>query len=85
MVVFMAESDMRDAGLLANDTVAITSLHNGQARSMEGFRVVPYSIPRGCVATYYPESNPLIPIDHVADVSNTPAYKSVEVTLGRAP
>jgi anaerobic selenocysteine-containing dehydrogenase len=51
---------------------------------MEGFRVVPYEIPRGCVATYYPESNPLIPLDHVADISNTPAYKSVEVSLKAA-
>jgi len=83
MVVFMAQADMRDAGLAANDTVTITSVHNGQMRSLDGFRVVPYGIPRGCVATYYPESNPLIPIDHVADVSNTPAYKSVEVMLER--
>ena len=43
--------------------------------------MVPYRIPLGCVATYYPETNPLIPVQHVADGSNTPAYKSVVVSL----
>jgi len=81
MVVFMNEGDMAAAGLVEQDEVMITSHHDGATRLMKGFRVVPYRIPRGCVATYYPETNPLIPVDHVADVSNTPAYKSVEVSL----
>jgi len=81
MVVFMNETDMAEQGLAAGDEVGITSYHNGQVRHMSGFTVVPYRIPLGCVATYYPETNPLIPVDHVAEVSNTPAYKSVEVSL----
>jgi hypothetical protein len=43
--------------------------------------VVPYDIPRGCVATYCPEGNVLVPITSVADLSNQPTYKSVRVTL----
>ena len=59
----------------------ITSHHGGAERSMQGFRIVPFNIPLGCVATYYPETNPLIPVTHVAEGSNTPAYKSVVVSL----
>jgi anaerobic selenocysteine-containing dehydrogenase len=80
-VVFMHPQDMTTAGLAANSKVKITSHFNGETRSMNGFRVVPYDIPSGCVATYYPETNPLIPVKHVADGSNTPAYKSVLVSL----
>ncbi len=81
MVVFMNQTDADSAGLEQGDEVAIVSFHEGTERRLGGFRVVLYSIPRGCVATYYPESNPLIPLDHVADISNTPAYKSVEVSI----
>ena len=81
MVVFMAPADIEAAGYTNGQLLSISSHHNGQTRTMPGFRLVPYAIPRGCVATYYPESNPLIPLNHVADISNTPAYKSVEVSL----
>jgi molybdopterin-dependent oxidoreductase alpha subunit len=84
MVVFMAPADIKAAGFTDGQLLDISSHHKGKTRVMEGFRVVPYEIPRGCVATYYPESNPLIPLDHVADISNTPAYKSVEVSLKAA-
>jgi hypothetical protein len=33
------------------------------------------------VAVYYPEGNVLVPIGHVAERSNEPAYKSVDVSL----
>jgi anaerobic selenocysteine-containing dehydrogenase len=80
-VVFMNPADMQQAGLVQGSCVAITSHHGDTTRSMQGFTVVPYQIPLGCVATYYPETNPLIPVQHVADGSNTPAYKSVVVSL----
>ncbi len=38
-----------------------------------GFRVVHYPTARGCAAAYYPETNVLVPLDHTADISNTPA------------
>ncbi len=43
-----------------------------------------YEIPKGCCATYYPESNPLVPLQHVAKGSNQPASKSVIVSLSPA-
>jgi hypothetical protein len=42
---------------------------------------VPYAIPRGCAATYYPETNVLVPIDTVAEKSNTPVSKLVIIRL----
>jgi len=81
MVVFMHPDDIVADGLQAGSRVTITSHFAATTRILPGFRIVPYQIPRGCVATYYPESNPLIPVQHVADRSNTPAYKSVVVKL----
>jgi len=43
--------------------------------------VVPYEIPKGCVATYFPESNHLIPIESYAEGSFTPTSKSVSVLI----
>ncbi len=84
-VVFMHPQDIAAAtGLAADVQVDITSHHEGATRSMRGFTIVPFNIPMGCVATYYPETNPLIPVKHVADGSNTPAYKSVVVSLKRS-
>ena len=45
------------------------------------FRVVAYDQPRGCAAAYYPETNPLVPLDSTAEGSNTPVYKSIVVRL----
>lgn len=79
-VVFMSEADMAELKLAPGDRV---DLSNGD-RKLAGFAVVPYRIPQGCIATYYPEANPLIPFNAVATGANTPAYKSVPVSLTRA-
>jgi molybdopterin-dependent oxidoreductase alpha subunit len=82
-VIFMNPEDIREQSLAANDAVNITSHFQGETRTAPYFIVVPYEIPRQCVATYYPEGNILVPINSVADRSNTPAYKSIEVSLSR--
>ncbi|MEE6265782.1 FdhF/YdeP family oxidoreductase [Streptomyces diastatochromogenes] len=58
---------------------------DGSERRAPGFRVVHYPTARGCAAAYYPETNVLVPLDHTADASNTPASKSVVVRLEAAP
>jgi anaerobic selenocysteine-containing dehydrogenase len=50
-------------------------------RRAEEFRIVAYRTPRGNAAAYYPETNVLVPLDSVADVSGTPTSKSVMVRL----
>ncbi len=58
-----------------------TVWHDDVERRADGFRLVAYDIPRGCIAAYYPETNPLVPLDSVGDVCNTPTSKSILVLL----
>jgi anaerobic selenocysteine-containing dehydrogenase len=80
-VLFMHPEDMAERGLSAEMAVDICSHHAGIERRAKHFRVVPYDIPRGSVAAYFPEANVLVPHDHVAGGSNTPASKSVVVSV----
>ena len=83
-VVMMCPEDMFARDLKEGDLVNITSHFEGEERSVEDFQVVPQSIPVGCVATYFPEANPLVPARHTAKISNTPASKSIVVTIGKS-
>lgn len=80
-VVLMNHQDMQDAGLKARDVVDLKSHFKGRERVADRFLVVPYDIPRQCIATYFPEANVLVPVDNYADRSHTPASKSVVVTI----
>jgi molybdopterin-dependent oxidoreductase alpha subunit len=86
-VVLVNEGDLDGTGLREGDEVTLTSHFEGETRSLPGFRIVSHDLPPRCVATYFPEANPLVPLRHRADGSRTPAYKSVVVTLhkGGAP
>ncbi|MCQ4046132.1 FdhF/YdeP family oxidoreductase [Streptantibioticus rubrisoli] len=59
----------------------ISEWSDGTQRRATGFRVVHYPTTRGCAAAYYPETNVLVPLDHTADTSNTPASKSIVIRL----
>ncbi len=52
-----------------------------ERRRADRFSVVPYAIPRGCAAAYYPETNVLVPVQSVANGSNQPSSKSIVITL----
>jgi len=80
-VLFMNPVDMADRGLKTKDLIDITSHYEGEQRMVEKFVAVPYEIPKGNVAAYFPEANPLVPITSVAKVSNTPTSKYVVVTV----
>ncbi|MDQ2821760.1 MAG: FdhF/YdeP family oxidoreductase [Pseudomonadota bacterium] len=84
-VLFMARADMDRLGFAEGDIVsAHTSTDDGVARSVDGLRLVEYSIPQGCIAGYFPECNPLIPLWHYAKESMVPAAKAIDVRLKRA-
>jgi molybdopterin-dependent oxidoreductase alpha subunit len=83
-VVFMHEADIAAAGLQPGQWVDLTNRFGGVERVARRFMVAPYRIPRGCVATYFPEANVLVPIDSVAERSNTPTSKFVLVTIAAA-
>ena len=80
-VVFLNRDDMRAANLKEGDRVDLISHFEGEERVARHFVVVPYSIPRRCAATYFPETNVLVPIRSVADKSNTPVSKSVVISI----
>ena len=84
-VVFMHAADIAEAGLHQGQLVDLTNRHGGGERIARAFMVAPYRIPRGCLATYFPETNVLVPIDSVAATSNTPTSKFVIVTLAPSP
>ena len=80
-VVFMHEDDIAQRGLQQGQRVDLINRHGGIERVARAFMVAPYRIPRGCVATYFPEANVLVPIDSVAARSNTPTSKYVVVEI----
>lgn len=82
-VVLLHPDDIAAAGLKPGDRVDLSSRFGEQRRVARGFEVVAYDLPRRCAATYFPEANPLVPLDSVAEGSNTPTYKSVRITIER--
>ena len=80
-VIFMNPEDMQKQGLQKLDKVNLISHFNNEQRTAEGFLVIPYSIPKQCTATYFPEANVLVPIKSTAKISNTPASKTVIITI----
>jgi anaerobic selenocysteine-containing dehydrogenase len=80
-VVFLNPEDVREAGLSAGQVVDLVSHFEGEERTARRFLVVPYRIPRRCAATYFPEANVLVPVGSVAEKSNTPASKSVVISV----
>lgn len=80
-VVFMNQQDIDKAGLKKDDLVDLISHFEGQERLAEKFIVIPYSIPRNCTATYFPETNVLVPLQSKARISNQPTSKTVVITV----
>ncbi len=80
-VVLLHADDVRQAGLKQGDVVDLVSHFEDEERVAPNFIVVPYDIPKRCAATYFPETNVLVPIRSVAEKSNTPASKSVVISL----
>jgi molybdopterin-dependent oxidoreductase alpha subunit len=87
-VVFVHPSDLEAFGLEDGDRVDLVSEFTAADGTLEerraaDFRVVAYATPVGNAAAYYPETNPLVPLDHTAARSNTPASKAVVIRLER--
>ncbi len=81
-VILMNPEDMRIRNFESGQVVDLTShFDDGVERRVKHFIVVPYDIPKGCAATYFPETNVLVPIDSTADRSNQPTSKFVRITV----
>ncbi len=82
-VIMVNPADLDELGLANGELVDIVALFDDRDRRVLGFRVVAYPTPRGCAAAYYPETNPLIALDHQSTESGTPASKAVPIRLAR--
>jgi molybdopterin-dependent oxidoreductase alpha subunit len=80
-VVLMNEADMQEFKLQKGQKIDLISCYEDGERKAEDFVIVPYSIPRRCLAAYFPETNVLVPIHQVADQSHTPISKYIKVMV----
>ena len=80
-VILMNQGDMNKQHVEKGDVVDLYNFHDGIERVAHKFIVLPYPIPAGCTATYFPETNVLVPISSVAEKSNTPTSKLVIIKL----
>ena len=85
-VLFINSRDIEALGYSNGDHVDLISEWTRRDGSIEerradNFRLVAYPTPDGNAAAYYPETNPLIPLDHVADKSNTPVSKAILIRI----
>jgi formate dehydrogenase major subunit len=82
MVLFMNAEDRTCRGLEAGSRVALETISDdGIDRRVEGLTLLDYPMARGSVAGYYPELNPLLPLDYHDKTSGTPAAKSIPVRV----
>lgn len=83
-VVFIHRDDLALLGFVAGECVDLHSCWHDGERSVSGFTLVEYDIPRGNLASYFPETNALVPLDSVAERAGTPTSKSIAVRLTRS-
>lgn len=80
-VVLMNSADIKRLKLSVDCVVTLYNDYDEVRREVSGLTLVPYNIPEGCIATYFPECNPLVPLSLKAHSSNTPASKSIRVKV----
>lgn len=81
-LIFMNSEDMREKSLDEYSLIDITSYaKDGSERTLRGFRVVKYNIPRGCAAGYMPECNVLCGIGDFSKQSDQPTMKRIVIDV----
>mgnify|MGYP003671039927 CR=1 FL=1 len=80
-IIFMNREDMKTRNLTEHQVVNLKSEYNGVIREANNFKVVVYDIPKNCCATYFPETNVLVPLDSFAHTAKTPASKSIRIAI----
>lgn len=80
----MNPDDMVENGVEKMAIVNLSSTYDARTRTAYNFKVLPYKIPKGNLAAYFPETNALVPYNHFADRSRTPISKSIKVRICKA-
>ncbi|MCC8404450.1 FdhF/YdeP family oxidoreductase [Paraburkholderia sp. MMS20-SJTN17] len=82
MVILMNPADMEERGLSEGDRIGLETIaDDGVERRVDGFAVMPFNVPQGCIGGYFPECNPLLPLWHCAKESKVPGAKSIPVRV----
>jgi anaerobic selenocysteine-containing dehydrogenase len=84
-VVFVHPMDLEERGIAEREVIDLVSEWHDGERVAERFIALPFDLPRGNTAAYFPEANALVPLDSVADRSNTPTSKSIVIRLRKLP
>lgn len=85
MIVFANIKDIHALGYKNGDLVDIESIwDDGIKRQVDGFMLTEHDIPIGCLGIYYPEANPLVPLESFADKAGTPTSKQIPVILKKS-
>ncbi len=83
-MLFIHPLDLAELGMQDGELVEIETLWtDGVERKVTGFKLVSYDIPRGNLAAYYPETNPLVPMSSFGDQTHTPTSKAIPVAIRR--
>jgi molybdopterin-dependent oxidoreductase alpha subunit len=82
-VVLMHPQDMKNAGFKNKEVVHLISHYQGETRQVDNFRLVAYDITPGCIGTYFPETNALVPLTSRDAAVKIPSSKFVEVEVIR--
>ncbi|WP_445682657.1 FdhF/YdeP family oxidoreductase [Radicibacter daui] len=81
-IVLINRDEMRRLGLAEGQRVTLVcDIADGIDLRVSGLAVTAYDLPPGCVAGYYPELNPLVPLAYHEKHSKTPAYKGSPVVI----
>ena len=80
-IILVNPEDLQARGIKPGTKVDITSFWQGETRTVKQFVALPYEMPKGSAAAYFPEANPLVPINSQAEGSGTPTSKSVEIEI----
>ncbi|RED44924.1 FdhF/YdeP family oxidoreductase [Seonamhaeicola aphaedonensis] len=83
-VIMMNREDMKERGIRDLQVVNLHSEYHGVVRRANKFKVVGYDIPKKCCATYFPETNVLVPLSSYAHTAKTPASKSIIIKVFKA-
>jgi len=83
-IIFLNPEDLAERGIGPCEQVDLTSHWQGEIRTARNFTAIPYEMPRGSAAAYFPEANVLVPAGSQAEGSGTPTSKSVEIEVTKA-
>jgi anaerobic selenocysteine-containing dehydrogenase len=80
-IVLVNPDDLAERGIPPCSLVDMVGIWKDERRVAKSFTAVPYEMPRGSAAAYFPEANILVPADSQATGSGTPTSKTIEIDL----